>query len=170
MWPSLPLKYICLLFPVEYLLKQQFDFCLYCPVFGSFLRMLLSNFSIIDNRLCINRLIIDNRNFNTPSQSGTHYAPHHRNTVSGWRRLQWTVPGLCSWRRGKTNGRRRCWRRHGGKTDRPADHYGCLDHLGGLICISWRHAACGFSQETAGGRVMSCMAAVLLSHAHHTLW
>ena len=31
-------------------------------------------FSIMDNRLCINWLITDNRNFNTQSQSGTHHA------------------------------------------------------------------------------------------------
>jgi len=131
-------------------------------------------FSIIDNRLCISRLIIDNQNFNTPLQSGTHHAPHRRNTVSGWRQLglQCTVPGRCSRRRGrgKTDGRRHCWRCCGGKikqrvhtiycihlTNRPADHHGRLDYLGGLTCISisWRHAACGFSQETAGGRVVS---------------
>jgi len=51
-------------------------------------------FSIIDNRLCINRLIIDNRNLNppvgskqpSPSQSGSRPAPttpsRRRNTVS----------------------------------------------------------------------------------------
>ena len=138
-------------------------------------------FSIIDNRLCINWLIIDNRNFNTPSQSGTHHAPRRCNMVSGWRQLHYTVLGLCSRHWGKINGGR-C---RGGKikqcvptiycsclTNRPADHHGRLDHLGGqtVISISWRHAACSFSQETAGGRVVSCMAAVLLSHAHHTPW
>jgi len=140
-------------------------------------------FSIIDNRLCISRLIIDNQNFNTPLQSGTHHAPHRRNTVSGWRQLglQCTVPGRCSRRRGrgKTDGRRHCWRCCGGKikqrvhtiycihlTNRPADHHGRLDYLGGLTCISisWRHAACGFSQETAGGRVVS-VRQTRLSHA-----
>jgi len=30
---------------------------------------------MIDNQLCINRLIIHNRNFNMPSQSSTHHAP-----------------------------------------------------------------------------------------------
>ena len=43
-------------------------------------------FFSIDNRLCINQLIIDNRNFSMPSQSVTHHAPRcHCNMVSGWR-------------------------------------------------------------------------------------
>jgi len=86
-------------------------FLQYCVI-----RMLHSNFSINSNRLWINRLVIDNRNFNMQSQSGTHHALCcHRNMVSGWRRLQCTVPRR---HQGKTNGRRRCWRCRGGKIPR----------------------------------------------------
>jgi len=134
------------------------------PILGKDAPMLLSIFSTIDNRLCINRLIIDNQNFNTMTQSGDHHTPRRHNMV-------WLAQAAVhsAW---KDKRRRRCWRRRGGKikqcvptiycsslTDRPADHHCCLDHLGGLTCISisWRHAAWCKASPRKLQVVVSCL-------------
>ena len=95
----------------------------------------------------------------TPSQSGMHHTPAiATKSVFG--------AGCGARCLGKTNNGRRRGRKIKQRvptiycsplTDRPADHHSRLDHLGGLTCISisWRHAACGSSQETAGGHIMS---------------
>jgi len=85
--------------------------------------------------LCINRLIIDDQNFNTPSQSRTHHTPRRRNTVSSY------GAGCGARSLGKTNSGRRCYHRSGGfkirhcvptiyssPTYRSVDHHGGLDH------------------------------------------